>query len=96
VLLWISDVWSTRDKIIGTLVVPGGLAGALGFVLALGSVPNTVSCGVSGPDDPVRSCFSHTSTFGSAVALIIGALIVIAPIVTAIYLSRRLRRASPC
>ncbi len=34
VLLWISDAWNTRDKIIGTLVVPGGLAGALGVGLA--------------------------------------------------------------
>jgi hypothetical protein len=29
VLLWSSDVWSTRQKIIGTLVVPGGLFTAL-------------------------------------------------------------------
>src|SRR5919108_1416559 len=28
-LLWISDAWSVRDKMIGTLVVPGGLAPAL-------------------------------------------------------------------
>jgi hypothetical protein len=26
VLLWSSDVWSARDKLIGTLVFPGGLA----------------------------------------------------------------------
>jgi len=25
VLLWISDAWSTRDKLVGTLLVPGGL-----------------------------------------------------------------------
>jgi hypothetical protein len=25
VLLWMSDAWSTRDKLIGTLVIPGGL-----------------------------------------------------------------------
>jgi hypothetical protein len=25
VLLWISDAWSTRDKLLGTLLVPGGL-----------------------------------------------------------------------
>ncbi len=23
-LLWVSDVWSTRDKLLGTLIVPGG------------------------------------------------------------------------
>src|SRR4051812_43298894 len=34
VLLWLSDVWTTRQKIIGTLVIPGGLATAvLLFVL---------------------------------------------------------------
>ena len=33
VLLWISDAWSTRDKLIGTLVLPGGYAAALFFFL---------------------------------------------------------------
>ena len=89
VLLWISDAWNTRDKIIGTLVVPGGLAGALGIVLAASSVP----CEVSGPvGDPVGSCVSDQSLFG-AVELTLGALVLIAPIVTAIYLARRLRQA---
>jgi len=27
-LLWASDAWSVRDKLIGTLIVPGGLSGA--------------------------------------------------------------------
>lgn len=94
VLLWISDAWNTRDKLIGTLVVPGGLAGALGVGLAVQFAPSTVSCDVTGAGaDPVGSCVSHTSTFGGAVALILGALVVLAPIVTAIYLSRRLRQA---
>jgi uncharacterized membrane protein len=89
VLLWISDVWSTRDKFIGTLVVPGGVAGALGVTLAAGSM----SCEVSGPvRHPVRSCVSDPSTFGSVVMVILAVLILIAPIGTAIYLGRRLRR----
>jgi hypothetical protein len=29
VLLWSSTVWTLRDKLIGTLVIPGGLATAL-------------------------------------------------------------------
>src|SRR4051812_11147183 len=29
VFLWLSDVWTTRQKIIGTLVVPGGLVPAV-------------------------------------------------------------------
>jgi hypothetical protein len=31
VLLWISDAWETRDKLIGTLLVPGGLVSPLGL-----------------------------------------------------------------
>src|SRR5215216_378845 len=26
VLLWVSETWTTREKLVGTLVVPGGLA----------------------------------------------------------------------
>ncbi len=29
ILLWSSRAWNTRDKVIGTLIVPGGLASAL-------------------------------------------------------------------
>jgi len=36
VLLWSSRIWTTRDKLIGTLVLPGGLASAP-FVFANGS-----------------------------------------------------------
>jgi uncharacterized membrane protein len=94
VLLWISDAWNTRDKIIGTLVVPGGLAGGLAAALSVGFVPSSVSCGPPGPGGgPVGSCVSDSSTLGSAAGLIFAALVVIAPIVTAIYLARRLRQA---
>jgi hypothetical protein len=91
VLLWISDAWNTRDKIIGTFIVPGGLAGSLGVgVLTAGSV----SCEISGPgaDQDVGSCISNGWTLGT-VESILWALIAIAPIVTAVYLSWRLRRA---
>ena len=95
VLLWISDVWNTRDKIIGTLLVPGGLAGALGLVLMLSAVPTSVSCEVTGSGvGPNSSCVSHSSTSGAAAVLILAALVAVAPIATAIYLSWRLRRAS--
>lgn len=94
VLLWISDAWNTRDKIIGTLVVPGGLAGSIGVALAFTAVASSVSCEVDGAAlNPVRSCVTHPSTFGSALGLLFAVLVVIAPIATAIYLSRRLRRA---
>ena len=36
VLLWTSRIWTVRDKLIGTLVVPGGLATAVFLVLGVG------------------------------------------------------------
>jgi hypothetical protein len=91
VLLWISEAWNTRDKVIGTLIVPGGLAGALGVGVFSAS---SVSCEISGSgaDQDVGSCVSSGWTLG-AVESILWALVVIAPIVTAIYLGRRLRLA---
>jgi hypothetical protein len=37
VLLWSSRAWNTRDKLIGTLIVPGGLATVLPLMLLVGS-----------------------------------------------------------
>jgi hypothetical protein len=36
VLLWSSRAWTTRDKWIGTLVIPGGLATAFAALIVLG------------------------------------------------------------
>jgi uncharacterized membrane protein len=92
VLLWISDAWSTRDKIIGTLVVPGGLAGALGVGLTSSGV-REASCGPVETTVAPGACATVPSTDGSVVGLILAVLVVIAPIATAIYLSVRLRQA---
>jgi hypothetical protein len=92
VLLWISDAWNTRDKIIGTLVVPGGLAGALGVGLA-SSGGRGASCGPVEITVAPGACATVPSTDGNVVGLILAVLLVIAPIATAVYLSLRLRRA---
>jgi uncharacterized membrane protein len=34
VLLWVSEAWTTREKLVGTFVVPGGLAPAFYFTFA--------------------------------------------------------------
>lgn len=96
VLLWVSDAWNTRDKLIGTLVVPGGFAfPILLFVLAQGM----------GHDGHASAgtCIYHsygppcTSSGGGVpvweivkIALVIA--IVVAPLVTDGYLLWRLRR----
>jgi HAAS domain-containing protein len=90
VLLWTSDAWDLRDKLIGTLVVPGGLATA--------GAASIMSIGDGGCDTPVPvggaisppSCPASRPDVWSVILL---GVLVIAPIVTAIYLSRRLQRA---
>jgi hypothetical protein len=94
VLLWISDAWSTRDKLVGTLLFPGGLllpvalgvvaeegGGCGGTVVSprLSPQPNSAGCGPAGTDV-------------WEVALVV--LLVLVPLVTTVYLARRMRRMS--
>jgi hypothetical protein len=94
VLLWISDAWSTRDKLVGTLLFPGGLllplalgvvaeegGGCGGTVVSprLSPQPNSAGCGPAG-------------TEVWEVALVV--MLVLVPLVTTVYLARRMRRMS--
>jgi hypothetical protein len=92
VLLWISDAWNTRDKLIGTLVVPGGLAGAIGVGLVSRGAGEG-SCGPVETSIVPGPCATAAANVGNVVGLILALLILVAPIVTAIYLSLRLRRS---
>ena len=90
VFLWLSDVWSTRQKIIGTLFVPGGLVAPL--LLFLGSATYLLlDFGVGGEATTV--CEGGASLLSQF--LLVGLLIflVVAPIATSIYLGRVLVRA---
>ncbi len=89
VLLWRSRAWTTRDKLIGTLVLPGGLFSTVVLLLLALGRPRKEICTRYGTS--VVHC-THgpgggPSTVGS-IALIILAL---TPIVTAVYLARRAR-----
>ncbi len=94
VFLWLSDVWSTRDKIIGTLVTPLGLA--MPFLIAVFVVGSRV-CGESGRTvNGVTTTTSSSCSGGwssDVLATVVWILLTVAPIVTAIYLGRKLRRA---
>ena len=88
VLLWVSDSWTTNEKLVGTLVVPGGLALPLYLSLMTGYAE---SCGgpVGGP---------VTCTGGPSQAMrILGVAVVVAlfvlPFVTTAFLARRRSRA---
>jgi len=92
VLLWLSDVWSVRDKIMGTLIVPGGLALPL-FLLNF----SVSSCG--GPSVTVNGVTTTSTCGGSSdalrivVSVLFVVFVVVGPIASAIYLGRKLRRA---
>jgi hypothetical protein len=83
VLLWTSRRWTTRDKVIGTLVIPGGIMGAF-MVFGLGAA--TVSC--SGSSNASMVCQGGSSLPGWIGALL-AVVIFAAPFLTAIYLRRR-------
>jgi hypothetical protein len=76
ILLWSSRLWTTRDKLIGTLIIPGGLAASLVALLTLGLLAGTsYSCG-GGPtviDPSTGAVIKHggvhcTSTGGTSTA----------------------------
>jgi hypothetical protein len=106
VLLWSSSIWTTREKIIGTLVVPGGLATgifALSFTFAGGigaqecaSTGALYRMGKDGSPHLVRpgseTCTGGASTLGTIVILLALAILIIGPIATSFYLGRRLDR----
>lgn len=88
ILLWSSRAWNTRDKWIGTLVVPGGLATtALVGRFLLGTPTETKCRGIAG----ALQCTSAPgpSIVSPVLGVAVLALLVLAPIVTSIYLSRR-------
>ena len=86
ILLWSSRAWNTRDKVIGTLLVPGGLATAL----VVGILTGTKRKCTSGPGHPTI-CTPGPSTAHSIIATLLFGLCVIGPIFTSLYLARRAR-----
>jgi hypothetical protein len=93
-LLWSSDQWSARSKLIGTLVVPGGLA----LPLALGSFatwtehcsssPTQVSGGGSTRD---WVCTGGPPGWWGVLGPVTFGLLLLAPVATVIYLGLQLR-----
>jgi uncharacterized membrane protein len=90
VLLWVSSAWTVPQKLLGTLVVPGGLALplALGFLatssascvqVPIGGAPNPIACSSGG---------GGAQTFGTVVMVLLAA----ASVATVAYLARRMNR----
>jgi uncharacterized membrane protein len=91
VLLWISSAWTARQKLLGTLVVPGGLALPAGILLfATSSESACYQQPVLGGGDEMIC--SSGSTGGQILGSIVVALLGAASIATVIYLGRRMGR----
>lgn len=87
ILLWSSRAWSTPQKWIGTLFIPGGLFTTYILGAAVGS--SSVTC-TGGSGIPTR-CSGGPSTVHDVLSAAVLAILVLAPIASAIYLARRAR-----
>ncbi len=88
ILLWVSKAWNLRDKLIGTLLLPGGLLIPVFLLLAVSSTEVCVSGpGVSGSG--VQTCTQSGGDVWGVLAMVVLFLI---PIASAIYLAIRLHR----
>jgi len=92
VMLWSSRFWTLRDKLIGTFLVPGGLFGALIFLSSRVSGSQICTSGGGPGRATVTRCTPHHAPLVSVILVGVAIIVVIAPIFTAFYLGRRIRR----
>jgi hypothetical protein len=96
VLLWLSTSWTTRQKLLGTLVWPGGYPGLL-FLLPLTLFIGTHSGGCATQfDDQGRvvwtTCPSELQqTLASIATVIVVVIALLLPVAVGIYLATRLK-----
>ena len=102
VLLWSSRLWTTRDKLIGTLIVPGGIATALLVVLLTATTRHckgftTVNPSTGAVGRASIHCTPSGGPSAATTALQIALLVfvVLGPVVSAVYLARRARAKRP-
>jgi uncharacterized membrane protein len=97
ILLWLSDTWTTRDKLIGTLIAPGGFLGTMVIgVLVTAGILAPVCRTVT--DESGRVLSSTCGAGGVQTAINVGTVLVvivyvIGPVLAAAYLAYRLQRS---
>jgi hypothetical protein len=92
-LLWSSPRWSVRDKLLGTLVVPGGLALPLALGLFATSTQSCVTTPVpASSDTPTSVCTGGPPGWLQVLGPVALVLLLLAPLASVTYLGVRLRR----
>jgi hypothetical protein len=93
VLLWASRVWTIPDKLIGTLIVPGGFALTL-LVLSASLEAGGCTQRIDRDGKPIPGCVDSGGSSLLHDVLVWGGLtvLVLGPLFTSAYLARRMRR----
>lgn len=86
VLLWLSKIWPVRDKLLGTLVVPGGLL-PVAYLTATSVSVETCTNGAQG----VQHCTGGISTAQRIALITLWIVLLAAPLTTGSHLARKLR-----
>jgi len=99
VLLWVSNAWNVRDKLIGTIFVPGGLGlSTFLFFMTATLEPGGGSTCVYDPTTGENHCTPVDVsgwTVLDVLKILVVAGIIVAPIITTMYLGYRLRQRQP-
>jgi hypothetical protein len=93
VLLWVSDAWTTAEKLVGTFVIPGGLLPAFLMMSGvLGGYSETcVETGTPGAE-PEVVCTGGPSLAAQILWIAFFALSVVGPFFTLAFLAARMKR----
>src|SRR5579859_3856780 len=92
ILLWTSRGWNVRDKLIGTLVPPGGLFVSLLVLGLVAAVPGQMCAGgYSNGKQITTTCSGGVHGIDALLLGIFLILVVVSPILTGIYMGIRLR-----
>jgi len=95
VMLWVSRAWTVRDKVIGTLVLPLGLAPALVYSFLILTLPARKCFSVSrsplaaGGPSVTTTCSGGLNGWGTLLVVVVWVALIVLPVWTALYLGRK-------
>jgi hypothetical protein len=92
VLLWGSRAWTTAEKVVGTLVIPGGLVTGVWALVVLGARSGTLRTCYGYANGPRHCTPAPGMSLGDYIGIAIAIGLLLAPLATAAFLARRAGR----